>query len=127
MRTKDVFRAPRKRAPKAERESTIQKKIVTWLVEHDCLVAITDAGALAKMGIPYRCGIPRGWPDLTCCDPQGRFIGIETKTEKGKQSQDQTFYDERIMSQGGLYYLVRSVEDLQDQWNLQEIIDNSSC
>jgi hypothetical protein len=117
MRSNDVFKKPRNRAPKALRESTIQRECVQFLVEMGCTVAITDAGAAY--------GIPAGWPDITGLKHGGRFIGVECKTAKGRQSEDQKQYQSLIESRGGIYFLVRSLEDLKDQWARQNILDNS--
>jgi hypothetical protein len=117
MRTKDVFKKPRNRAPKALRESTIQRECVGFLRLRACLVAITDAGAAY--------GIPTGWPDITAMRDDGRFIGVECKTLKGKQSEAQKMYQSLIESRGGLYFLVRSLADLQVQWARQNILDKN--
>ena len=110
---------PRKRRPpKAKRrksEATIQLELVHWLFKHNVLVAITDAGILHKHGIEFKCGIPKGWPDLTCCLPSGRFMGIEVKSTKGRQSPEQIQYQLAIEHLGGVYLLVRSVEELVAQ------------
>lgn len=125
LRAKDVFRPARKRAPKAERESTIQRECVQWLIGAGCLIAITDAGMLAKTGFFAGCGIPTGWPDLTGLVPGGRFIGVECKTATGRQSLEQASHQEAIETRGGLYFLVRSVSDLQEQWARQNILDSA--
>lgn len=125
LRTKDVFRPARKRAPKAERESTIQRECVAFLINQGCLVAVTDAGALSKFGAMFRSGVPAGWPDLTGCRSDGKFIAIECKTKTGKQSEEQRAYQREIETRGGLYFLVRGRSDLEMQWVRQNILDSS--
>lgn len=55
---------------------------------------------------------PRGIPDI-CVIRNGKFIGLEAKTETGTQSMFQQEFEEALKSAGGAYHLVRSVEDLQ--------------
>lgn len=57
-----------------------------------------------------------GDPDIVCFFPNdGRFIGIEAKTPTGVQSPIQKCRQEEIESKGGIYLLVRSLDDLIDQ------------
>jgi hypothetical protein len=73
------------------------------------VLAVTDAGVL--QGI--KCGIPKGWPDITACLPGGRFLGIECKAPKGTQSEEQKMFQALIEGLGGIYILARSVEDVK--------------
>lgn len=105
----------KKRPPKAKRrkpESEIQLELVHWLAYRGIEVAITDAGILHKHGIEFKCGIPKGWPDLTCCFPGGRFVGIEVKSARGSQSPEQIQHQLIIEALGGVYLLVRSEQEL---------------
>lgn len=107
-------------------ERKIQLEIVHWLQAHGVPLAVTDAGALhhlgtgtcpqcgskVEVGEHYKCGIPHGWADLTCCFPGGRYVGIEVKSAKGVQSDEQRQHQGIIEAAGGVYLLVRSVEEL---------------
>lgn len=44
--------------------------------------------------------------------PHGRFLAIEVKTEKGRQSESQKRFQRMIEDMGGLYILARSPEDV---------------
>jgi hypothetical protein len=103
---------PRKRRKKPE--AKIQAVLVTWLRERGVICAITDAGVLNKLGLQMSCGIPTGWPDITCCLPQGRFLGIECKAARGRQTPAQEWMQKNIEANGGLYILARSVEELAE-------------
>lgn len=108
-KTPPVIRRRKRKRP----EAGVQKKIVAWLVAHGVAVAVTDAGALARLGLNMRCGIPKGWPDLTCClPPNGRFMGIEVKAPKGIQDEDQIKWQDWIVWLGGICILAKSVEDV---------------
>ena len=126
-------RKPRKAKPpitqQMKPERKIQLEIVHWLQAHGVPLAVTDAGALhhlgkgkcsncgheVEVGEHYKCGIPHGWSDITCCFPDGRYVGIEVKSEKGVQSQEQCDHQALIESVGGVYLLCRSVDDLKTQ------------
>ncbi len=41
----------------------------------------------------------------------GRFVGIELKTETGRQSAEQRAFQARVEAAGGLYILARSLDD----------------
>lgn len=68
----------------------------------------------------------RGMPDIVVCLkaksgyirdemnlPWGLFIGIEVKSKVGRQSPDQKLAQEHIEKVGGLYWLIRSPEELE--------------
>ncbi len=52
----------------------------------------------------------KGWPDLTLC-VSGTFYAMEIKTLQGKQSTEQKAFQHRIEKAGGLYHIVRSVDE----------------
>lgn len=58
-----------------------------------------------------RFGIP-GAPDIVAVI-DGVYHGIECKTAKGKQSGNQVDFQNQLDFAGGVYLLVRSIEDLQ--------------
>lgn len=51
-----------------------------------------------------------GVPDIVCCY-RGRWVGLEVKTPTGRVSGFQTQCREDVMSAGGVYEVVRSVDD----------------
>jgi len=54
----------------------------------------------------------KGSPDIVLCK-NGLWIGLEIKTLIGKQSPEQEQAEKDIRDAGGLYFIVRSVEDLE--------------
>jgi len=110
LRASEVF-APRRRRGKPER--AIQKAVVRWLRFHDCLVAVTDAGAAYKAGAFFGDGLPAGWPDITALLPNGRFIGVECKSKRGRQSPAQKLMELEIRKRNGIYVLAYGVEDVR--------------
>lgn len=54
-----------------------------------------------------------GAPDIIMVHA-GRFIGWEIKSERGKQSESQKAFEMRVKEAGGFYFLVRSIEDVEN-------------
>ena len=54
-----------------------------------------------------------GAPDMIVVI-DGRFIALEFKTYRGRQSQDQKNVQERVEQAGGFYFLPRSIKDVND-------------
>ena len=52
-----------------------------------------------------------GMPDIICLY-QGKYVGIEVKSSKGKQTPEQKKAQEDIERLGGIYLLVRSLEEV---------------
>lgn len=52
-----------------------------------------------------------GVPDIIVIR-NGKFIGLEVKTEIGKQSKFQKEFEEKCFAAGGEYYLVRNIDDV---------------
>jgi hypothetical protein len=52
----------------------------------------------------------RGMPDIIVC-ANGRFVGLEVKREGNYQTEVQKLAQEQIEGSGGLYFVVRSVDD----------------
>lgn len=78
---------------------------------------------VAKQGDRYiRFGL-KGSADITGILKDGRRIEIECKSGAARQSKDQQSYQKMIEKFGGVYLVVRSVEDANNQ--LQKIF--SSC
>ncbi len=111
LRESEAF-APRRKRHKPER--ALQKTILAWLRSHGCLAAVTDAGAAYRAGSFGADTVPPGWPDITALLPGGRFVGIECKSKRGRQSAVQKRMQRKIRSRGGIYVLARGIEDVQD-------------
>jgi hypothetical protein len=56
----------------------------------------------------------KGVPDLEGCTKDGRFLGVETKSAKGRQTAEQRAFGEAVTRRGGVYVVARSVADLQE-------------
>lgn len=53
-----------------------------------------------------------GIPDIILIK-DGKFIGLEVKKPKGKQSDNQKIFEERCKKAGGEYYIVTDLKDVE--------------
>lgn len=53
-----------------------------------------------------------GIPDIILIK-NGKFIGLEVKKPKGKQSDNQKIFEERCKKAGGEYYIVTDLKDIE--------------
>ncbi len=98
-------------------EIAIQKSILNYLTlfsrKHNLYFFRAGSGAIkTAQGRYFKSGKP-GCPDIVCCY-KGQFIGLEVKTDKGRQSQSQKEAEFEIGASGGRYYVVRSVADVAE-------------
>lgn len=63
-------------------------------------------GKLVKFGLAGSADI------IGIVKPHGRFLAIEVKAEKGRQSESQRNFQRMVEGMGGVYVLARSVEDV---------------
>jgi VRR-NUC domain len=54
----------------------------------------------------------KGWPDI-CLIKNGKFYGIEVKSEVGRLSPEQEELGRDIILNGGMYVVARSIDDVQ--------------
>ena len=55
----------------------------------------------------------KGVPDLEGCTKDGRFLGVETKSETGRQTAEQARFGEEVRRRGGVYVVARDISDLE--------------
>lgn len=68
-------------------------------------------GRMTFRKMPF--GSINGVPDIVVIK-DGKYIGLEVKTKKGRQSKYQKEFQEKLEKAGGLYYIVRSLEDAKN-------------
>lgn len=98
-------------------EHEIQNAIVRWVaLNPDHLRVWRQNAGVADFGRHrVRFGV-KGWADLgAIIAPYGRVLQIEVKADKGRQSQEQKFWQEMIENHGGVYILARCVEDVWER------------
>ncbi|WP_265499592.1 VRR-NUC domain-containing protein [Paracoccus beibuensis] len=96
------------------KERTIQNKILIALSKEYAGRSIwwtNDTGVAKSMDGKRTISFGlKGSPDILGC-LGGRFIGIEVKTESGKQREAQAKFQKAFERAGGVYIIARSVED----------------
>ena len=93
-------------------EHDIQSLILIYVTSLSETFAFRMNTGKARMGGRFvTFGIP-GQPDIFAII-QGRFVGIEVKTETGRQSKDQKNWQRNCERAGGIYILARSVDDVR--------------
>lgn len=78
-----------------------------------CLVWRNNSGSARAIHAPNRViafGLP-GSPDILGILRGGRWLGIEVKAAKGRQSEQQKRFQRAAEALGGVYVLARSVEE----------------
>lgn len=58
-------------------------------------------------------GVKKGMPDILVIQG-GQVIGLEVKTETGRQSKEQRIMERRFKDNGAEYHIVRSADDVID-------------
>jgi hypothetical protein len=93
-------------------EHEIQRQILGWLkIKHiwhfrnntaAVKLSYKGKGRFVKFGVP-------GSPDIYVLK-EGRLFGLEVKSEKGFQSQQQNAFEVEFIRAGGIYGIVRTLE-----------------
>ncbi len=95
----------------AKEEKQIQNAIEEYLeFKHHCFWKNNSGALPTKSGGFIRFGSP-GSPDI-CLVYKDRFYGLEVKASKGKQSPNQIAFQDKLQKAGGLYYVVKSIDDV---------------
>lgn len=95
------------------KEKDVQKAILDYLGYKKIFHYRNNSGAFkTERGGFYRFGAT-GSPDIVCC-VRGRYVGIECKAPKGRQSPNQKIFQENLEKAGGLYILAKSIEDVEE-------------
>lgn len=93
-------------------ENQIQKAILDYLgYQKKIYFFRSNSGALRLENGGFMRTGKKGCPDIIVCR-NGKFIGLEVKTQKGKQSDSQKQAEQEILKAGGEYYVVKSLDDV---------------
>lgn len=102
-----------------ETEHDIQRTILSYLEVHRIFHYRQNTGGFHKdyqnkIGETKKNFVKfgaKGAPDIVCV-VNGRYVGIEVKGPKGKQTDDQLNFSDSLRAAGGYYILARSVEEV---------------
>ena len=101
--------------PRSRREAAVLRDCLKWLHKRGVFAHRENTGTAWIDGQPVSFGYP-GAADITGILPDGRRLEVECKSSTGQQSDKQRRYQQRIEENHGIYWLVRSVEELEEKW-----------
>lgn len=94
------------------KESDIQKQIMLALSQAGCVVWRNNTGMIKNpQGRPVRFGLCVGSSDIIGIGPGGRFLAIEVKTAKGRATEKQLNFINRVIKAGGIAGVARSADE----------------
>ena len=94
-------------------EKDIQKAILQYLKAKKIFHYRQNSGAFQTVGGGYmRTSSVNGLPDIVAIQ-EGIYIGLEVKTQNGRQSDAQKDIQREITKAGGFYFIVRNIEDVR--------------
>jgi hypothetical protein len=97
------------------KEAPVLHACLAWLHKYGVFAYRQNTGTAWINGQPVSFGYP-GSADIIGLLPTGRFLAVECKSTTGKQSEKQRKFQQKIEQNGGVYLLVRSERDLEEQW-----------
>lgn len=111
----DPATLPQPKGKKRDLAGPIQKKAIAHLEKLGCIVTRTNSGLFRSLyGQGKIMGCVAGWPDLTACSADGRFIGLEVKAPGDTVKPEQRDMLTRMRSRGALVGVVRCVADVDE-------------
>jgi hypothetical protein len=94
-------------------ESDVLRACLEYLAVKGVFAWRNNTGGVRVDGKRFvRFGI-RGSPDILGVMPDGRFLGVEAKSAKGRLTAEQREFGEAVTRRGGVYVVARSVLDLE--------------
>ena len=94
-------------------ESKLKKDLKHLLTDYGAYWCMIPGGTYAKPGDP----------DIIACY-KGMFIAIEAKTYEGSQSDWQKLREKQIRDAGGVYLLIKSVDQLTSFLNALDVCES---
>ena len=97
------------------KESLVVSACIQWLHVNGCFIWRNNTGAFKDAtGRWVRYGL-NGSADVIGVNPSGRFIAVEAKSDKGKPTEQQLRFGERVVAHGGVYVVAHSIDDLESR------------
>lgn len=101
-------------------EKHIQKAILDYLSYKNIFHYRQNSGAFkTESGGYMRTASVSGLPDIVAIK-DGIYIGLEVKTATGRQSKEQKDIESKITAAGGLYLVVRSLDDVRKIFEVEK-------
>ena len=100
------------RKPKPVPEKHIEREIIHYLrIKGWVAIKVRTSGRIVNGRVLSLPKDELGVSDLIACDPDGRFHAIEVKNKVGRQSDYQKAFEANVLSRGGRYVVLRSLDD----------------
>jgi hypothetical protein len=110
---KEVFGPRRQRRRKGPTpESLVLNACLKWLGDRHVFCWRNNTGAMALSDGGYIAFGHVGSADIIGLLPTGRFLAIECKSAKGRQSEDQREFQAHVERNGGVYILAHSLAEM---------------
>jgi hypothetical protein len=93
------------------RETDVMDYIQPVMSAYNILYTRLNTGAIKIQNRWIRFG-KVGWADYIGCMPDGRFLAIETKSTRGRLSNNQKAFRESVILRNGVYILARTLDDI---------------
>ena len=94
-------------------ESELMRPAFEWLFAHGCYAWRNNTGAYKTESGRYVSYGLKGSADILGLTPAGRFLAVELKGERGKLSEDQLQFAERVRGKNGIYVAAWGIDDLE--------------
>lgn len=96
------------------KETDIQRQILDYLSQVGIFTRRNNSGAVKRGSTWVRYGHP-GSPDIEGILPDGKYLGIETKTDIGKLSTVQESFHMMVGSMNGVIFVARNLQNVIDK------------
>ena len=94
-----------------QKETQLIKQILDYCRYRNLLFYRTQAGAVkTDRGGFVKFG-EKGVSDITGCLPNGKYVACEVKVGKNKMQPSQKDFEQRVLKNGGQYWLVYSLDE----------------
>lgn len=99
------------------KETEIGHAVMLAAPEYGAVLWRNNVGTFRAMynDAKIRCGLPTGSGDYVGMMPDGRFLSVETKTEKGRIQDNQIRWRDMINKRGGVAFIARSVDEFREK------------
>lgn len=113
-RISGYFGRPNPNKKKQSPANALTDAVITYIkLKGGIAYRINNMGVYdAKLGKFRTSGTKKGIPDIIGIQ-QGRFIGVEIKIGKDRQSDDQKLREQEIIKAGGYYYIAKEFDSFK--------------
>lgn len=104
----------RRKQRKSQPENVVKRACMKVLQARGIFAWPNNSGMLWAGDQPVRYG-KVGSPDIIGCLPDGRFLGVECKAGKNKQSKGQVVFQRELEENNGVYILAYGDAELEER------------